>query len=515
MTAFPVNQIDPLSPSAVQNTMGIASNNNATAERGSRERMQTQALAQDSAEKAKYQQFLGQQQQQQLAAQAHENELNRQMEERHAQRQEDLMRELKAVDLELDASRDEADAITDENAEAAKQAKGEALRRQQSGIMREINARQLILDTSKAKLSSIHDEVGKQIDARVTEKTTLNTNLATESAKAVSDTLLKLNADKNALYTIARPTGISGAVDVWLDALKSPIITIKKDMEKTGSKGPLGAILSAASAVPNAMEGIPDEQRRDIVISHVFDELGTKVSSLTNGGEAAKKAITTLAGGITAMGVAATPESKQAAQQIISDSVKALKESGGGSLDDYTIHTMMKSVVDALDKQATEVGVERKGLGKSESDRTYKDVAKGFKDASNLVRATLDNVTTPSARSAANPAEMKKSYTLAEGFFNVQNDPENADAHIKAVAHKLLTPDQEKDVHSALDAYRKAAAELPALQEQSLITGDQLTSGSYMGTETRNQVATQKRSRAAATREIANRFRTKKKDTEE
>ncbi len=515
MSAFPsVQQIDPLSPSAVQNTMGIAANNNATAERGARQSMQTQALAQDSSEKAKYQQFLAGQQSQQLAAQAQEAELNRQAEERHAQRQEDLMREMKAIDIELDAARDEADSVTDEKTAAEMEAKRQALTRQKASLIHEISSRDLILKTTQSNLTSINKQVKEQIDNHVAEKTTLNTNLATSAAQSVSDFLLKMNADKNLLDSVARPKGLRGLVDSAIDVVSSPLKSLKNDPSALlgGAAGIAGA---QAGAINSKMGEITDEQRRDVVLTNVLDEVGTKIASVVGGGDGSKKAISTLAGGITAMGNAATPESKQAAQQIIAQSVQALKEGSGGVLDDYTIHTIFNSVVDSLEKQAIEVGTKRGAANQSETNSRYEDVAKGFKDAANVLRANLDTITKPSSRAASNPAELQKSYTLAEGYFNVQNDPTNIDAHIKQVVDQLLTPNQKIKVDKALEGYRRAAAELPSLRENLDVLGDNLTTGAYMSEGARREAGAQKKRLATGARGVAAKLRggmSKKKD---
>lgn len=512
MSAFPsVQQIDPLSPSAVQNTMGIAANNNATAERGSRERQSNAALKQDSAEKAKYQTFLAGQQTQQLEAQSREAELNRQAEERHAQRQEDLMREMKALDLELDATRDEADSLTDEGAAGDIESKKRALISRKSQLIHEVSARDAVLAASKNGLSSLKEELKTQIDGHVAEKTNLVTNLATGGAQSVAEFLLKANANKELLNSIARPTGIAGGLDAMGNMLANPVSTAKKSIEKHG--GVMGAVLS--SPLSDAMEGIPDETRRDIVLTNVLGEAGNKVASMIGGDDSATKAINTLAGGLTAMGAASSPEAKQAAQQIIDQSVLSLKQGSNGTLDDYTIHELFRSVADSLDAQSIEVGVKKSGLNKSEADRRFQDVAKGFKDAANLLRANLDKITKPSAREASNPTHLVKSLHLAQGYFDVMNDPANIDAKVKETVDKLMSPEMKRQVDSNLATYHKAAAELPSLREEMDLVGNDLTSGSYMGPSARKTASTQKKARASGARDIAARLRAGKKSEEE
>lgn len=496
MSAFPsVQQIDPLSPSAVQNTMGIAANNNATAERASRERQSNAALKQDSAEKAKYQQFLAGQQTQQLAAQSQEAELNRQAEERHAQRQEDLMREMKTLELELDNADTETDAALDEKAaqdfDAAKKAKLDRL----TTVQVEMNSRRAVLDATKNGLSEISNGLKTNVNNLVAEKKNLIENLAKGAGTSVGNFILRYNTDDKLRDSVSPLTGIAGLTDRVVGAVRRPIATIKKN-----SLVPLGSVLTGTEAPT-------DERRAEIILSEIGKEMGTTISSIVGTDDSAGKALTTMLGGVATMSIAATPEAKEAARQIIAQSVQALKQSSNGALDDYTIHELMRSAADALESQSIELGTKKNNNNASEINKTTQDTAKGLKGASAMIRGALNTITKPSAREASNPANLLKSVAVTERYFNVMRDPTVLDANVKEAADFLLSKGLLNDVDAQLNTYRKAQGELPGLQREAATLGDELNSGSFGGPSARTAVRATNKKRTETRRGLIDKFK--------
>ncbi len=504
MSAFPsVQQIDPLSPSAVQNTMGIAANNNATAERASRERQSNAALKQDSAEKAKYQTFLAGQQTQQLEAQSREAELNRQAEERHAQRQEDLMREMKALELDLDNADRESDAELDEKAAQQFAADERAKRERLTTLQSELNARQAVLDATKNGLTKINKQLKTGVDTYVAEKTNLIKNLAAGAGTSVGNFILRYNTDEKLRDSVSPTTGVVGLTDRVLNAARNPIATIRKN-----PTNPLGPVLTGTEAPT-------DEVRAERILTEIGKEMGTNISSIVGTDDAAGKALTTMLAGVSTFSRAATPEAKEAARQTIAQSVQALKQASNGTLDDYTIHEMMRSAADAMEQRAIDLASKKGGDNVSEVDKTVGDAAKGMKGASAMLRSALNVITKPSAREASDPSNHLKSLAIAERYMDVMRDPTLMDAKVKEAVDFLQSKGLLDDIDAQLNKYRTTEKELLPAQKEIGTLSDELNSGSFGGTTARAAVRSTEKKRSSARKEITDKFRNGGKKKEE
>lgn len=503
MSAFPsVNQIDPLSPSAQQNVMGIASNYNAAAERSNRSSMQTQALNQDSAEKAKYQDFLAQQQSQQLEAQSRENELNRQADEKHAAQQEALMRDLKAIDIEIDAAADEADAAADASVAEAANARKDSLIRQKELLVSHSAALETSVQASTSDLATYEQQLSDTINSHVADKTTLIENAAKGAPASVQDWLLKLNADPNRLATtVGRNKGVAGAVGSIISAVGK---TKLKELAAPGAIGTRAAGLMAE---------ITDETRRDNVLNGVMDEVSSKLTDVIGGGDGVKSAMRTLSGAVTSLANASTPEAKDAARQIVASSVAALKEASGGLVDDYTLHTVLSSTIKSLDEASRDIATSGQSVANlSEVKGRHEDVAKGLSDAANLLRQNLNTIVRPSAVSATDPKNLIKSLAMARTYFKVQQDPANADAHIEELVDKYLGKDARIKVEGARTKAQSSTKELGGVQQDLASISDQLSSGSFMSGDVIRESNKGLERKAAGKRGIAARLRAGKRE---
>jgi len=490
--------------------MGIASNYNAAAERSNRSSMQTQALNQDSTEKAKYQDFLAQQQSQQLEAQSRENELNRQADEKHAAQQESLMRDLKAIDIEIDAAADEADAAADAAVADAANARKDALIRQKELITTHSMGLQEAVQGATGDMESRRAQLSQVINDHVSNKTTLITNAVGSAPAAIQDWLLKLNADPMRLKTtIARDKGLAGLTSSVIDTVSSP----KRALEAF-KKNPTAAILGGpVGAGASAMSEITDETRRDNVINGVLDEVSSKLTDVIGGGDGVKNAMRTLSGAVTSLANASTPEAKDAARKIVATSVSALKEASGGLVDDYTLHSVLSSTIKSLDETSRDIATNGQSVANlSEVKGRHEDVAKGLADAANLLRQNLNTIVRPSAVAATNPKTLLDGLRNVETFFKVQQDPANADAHIEAFVDQYLGKGATGEINATRNKALSAKQELTGVQQDLASVSDQLNSGSFMSGDVIRENNKGMQRKADAKRGIAARLRKGKRE---
>ena len=419
-----VNFIDPLSPSALQNTMGASQNLNETAARqnqagiaamnnASAERQQQAALTQDSAEKAKYQQFLAAQQASEQAAQRSNLEYTTQAQQQFAREQEARMYKVKEIQARLESSRAARRAAAikgDQAAIEAANAAEQSDREQLNLLEQESAAAEHAITQAGQENDVIRTGIDQAVNDHVANVTALRTSLSESAATAVGAASAKLAEVGNldlALEGIHQPKGVGGALSMTGSALMSPVKTLTKAIPQALNyykSNPAGSRPLQAT----------DEERGRVILGKVAETAAdTLASQLGDKGNRAEvqSATKTLFSATSLFAAAATPEERAAALDQFEQAKQKLIQSAPG-VSEYELKEYLSGVASSMERTATSLPTNRNVTGDNAASRN-EDIAKGFKTAASFLRNTVNT----SMGNAPDPLKnLLSTHTITQGY---------------------------------------------------------------------------------------------------